>query len=87
MKPYTYSLQIIQNEEKENTVMTLDSAIEKIRSGQPVTLLEGCPVSVSTPEEEQFYVKPAVNEQFATESCKLILFSAPGATGKSSLAS
>ncbi len=87
MKPYTYSLQIIQNEEKENTVMTLDSAIEKIRSGQPVTLLEGCPVSVSTPEEEQFYVKPAVNEQFATESCKLILFSAPGATGKSALAS
>ena len=29
MEPYTYYMQIIQNEEKENAVMTLDSAMEK----------------------------------------------------------
>lgn len=87
MAPYTYYMQIIQNEEKENAVMTLDSAIEKIPAGQPFTLLEGCPVSVLAPGEEQFYVKPAVNELFAAENYKLVLFSAPGATGKSALAS
>lgn len=87
MAPYTYLTQIIQNEEKENAVMVLDNAIEKIPAGQPFTLLESCPVSVSVPEEEQFYVKPSVNELFQAENCKLILFSAPGATGKSALAS
>lgn len=87
MAPYTYCMQIIQNEEKENAVMTLDSAIEKIQASQPFTLLEGCPISVSIPEKEQFYVKPTVNEQFMAENYKLILFSAPGATGKSALAS
>ena len=92
MAPYTYCMQIIQNEEKENAVMTLDSAIEKSPAGQLFALLESCPVSVSAPEKEQFYVKPTVNELFVAEGCKLedcklILFSAPGATGKSALAS
>lgn len=92
MAPYTYFMQIIQNEKKENAVMTLDSAIEKIPASQLFTLLESCPVSVSAPKTEQFYVKPTVNELFVAEGCKLedcklILFSAPGATGKSALAS
>lgn len=81
MAPYTYCMQIIQNEEKENAVMTLDSAIEKIQASQPFTLLEGCPISVSIPEKEQFYVKPFGNVRICIYSFLLVFVATQGVQG------
>lgn len=67
--------------------MTLSSIIGKIPSaGKNVDLLEDRPKAVSRIENEPFYIEPAFKEIKWNGSASVILFSAPGAVGKSALA-
>ena len=67
--------------------MTLSSIIGKIPSAEKnVELIENRPKAVSRIEKEPFYIEPAFKELKWNGSASVILFSAPGAVGKSALA-
>lgn len=66
--------------------MTLSDVLSFIPVGIPLTLDAACPESVSYAPEYDFYVEPQVFGTKPDTPCKAILFSAPGATGKSALA-
>lgn len=66
--------------------MNLDTVLEKIGTSKNIQLLESHPRSVSILENSEFFIQPTVTEITCPKDSKIILFSAPGATGKSALA-
>lgn len=77
---------ILLDANKECLSMNLDTVLEKIGTSQNIQLIEGHPRSVSIVENNDFFIKPTLKEIICPENSKIILFSAPGATGKSALA-
>lgn len=73
--------------EKERYPVTLDSVLDKIPTGRKFPLLKNHPVAVSTSTGNKVYIKPILTDTQTSKDSKLFLFSAPGATGKSALAS
>ncbi len=69
--------------------MDLDAILEnQMGNGTDLTLVDTAPKAVRLVKEPPFYIKPIlgdVGEQTRLNS-KVLLFSAPGATGKSALA-
>lgn len=72
--------------DKENSSMNLDSVLEKVGASKNIQLVESHPCSVSILENCEFFIKPMVKDIICPKNSKIILFSAPGATGKSALA-
>ena len=72
--------------DKEREKMNLDVVLEKIGCGKDMELSSTAPESTTLVKEEPFYIKPAVNDIKVKRDSKVLLFSAPGATGKSALA-
>ena len=67
--------------------MTLSSIIEKIKDPvKKVSILPNKPKAVSLQDEAPFYVEPSFKELNWKVNAPVILFSAPGAVGKSALA-
>lgn len=71
---------------KECISMKLDTVLEKIGTSQNIRLVKDHPRSVSILENGEFFIKPTLTEITCPKNSKIILFSAPGATGKSALA-
>lgn len=73
--------------EKGERKMSLTSIIGKIPNAEgTIKLLEERPKAVSRIDSEPFYVEPLFKELKWNASASIILFSAPGAVGKSALA-
>lgn len=72
--------------DKECVSMNLDTVLEKIGTSRNIHLVENHPCSVSIVESCDFFIKPTVKDIVCPADSKIILFSAPGATGKSALA-
>lgn len=66
--------------------MNLDVILKKIGTSQNIQLVEGHPRSVSILQNNDFFIKPTLTEIACPKNSKIMLFSAPGATGKSALA-
>ena len=64
----------------------LDVVLNEMGDGKGFSLDEGHPKAVSILEKAPFYIKPSVTQIIQQRNSKIVLFSAPGATGKSSLA-
>lgn len=64
----------------------LDVVLNEMGNGKGFSLVEGHPKAVSVLEKAPFYIKPSVAQIIQQRNSKIVLFSAPGATGKSSLA-
>lgn len=77
---------IIEIQKYGGEKMLLDVVLAKMGNGNDFSLAEGHPKAVSTLTEAPFYIKPSVTQIIQQRDSKIILFSAPGATGKSSLA-
>lgn len=78
---------IIQSYRKREVQnMHLDFVLDKMGKGNEFTLVDDHPKSVSVEREEGFYIKPMLKDTALANNSKVILFSAPGATGKSALA-
>lgn len=71
---------------KEKKFMTIDSIISKINPEGKIELLPEAHTSIKTIDEEVFYVEPKYEEISTERNAKYILFSAPGASGKTALA-
>ena len=71
---------------KEDIYMNLDSVLEKMGTTQKIQLLDNHPSSVSVSPFSKFYIKPTLKDINIAKDPKMLLFSAPGATGKSALA-
>ena len=71
---------------KEDIYMNLDSVLEKMGTTQEIQLLDNHPSSVSVSPFSKFYIKPTLKDINIAKDPKMLLFSAPGATGKSALA-
>lgn len=71
---------------KEKKFMTIDSIISKINPEGKIELLPEAHTSIKTIDEEVFYVEPKYEEISTERNAKFILFSAPGASGKTALA-
>lgn len=72
--------------EKEYVSMNLDSVLEKVGTSKNIQLVDSHPCSVSILKNREFFIKPTVKDIACPKNSKIILFSAPGATGKSALA-
>ena len=72
--------------EREGQPMQLDFVLDKVGNGSNFTLVENHPSAVSVQDMPDFYIKPSVMDTTIQANSKIILFSAPGATGKSALA-
>ena len=66
--------------------MDFDSVLMSVGSSMYTELADSHPKAVSIIEKEEFYIKPDFNCIKNEPESKIILFSAPGATGKSALA-
>ena len=77
---------IMKNTEREVQSMNMDVILEKMGRGKPIKLLESAPASVCIHPKDEFYIKPTLDDMCLQKDSKLLLFSAPGATGKSALA-
>lgn len=77
---------IIKNAEKGDVVVNLDAVLEKLGKGVGISLEATCPNSVTVETDKRFYIKPTVKDIECPRDSKIMLFSAPGATGKSALA-
>ena len=71
--------------DKERYLMNFDLVLDKVPVGRQFSLIEGHPVSVSASGSDKCYIKPGLIDTKITRDSKLLLFSAPGATGKSAL--
>lgn len=71
--------------EREEKPMNLDFVLDKMGSGKKYELMSNHPPAVSIEEKEEFYIKPTLRDAVMMNNSKLLLFSAPGATGKSAL--
>lgn len=77
-------IKISSSKEREN--MNLDVVLNQVGCGMDMVLNATAHASVALIKEEPFYIKPAVNDVTVKLNSKVVLFSAPGATGKSALA-
>lgn len=66
--------------------MTLESILSKIVCSNSVELREDAHESLKTIKNEVFYVQPKYEEIAINQKARIIIFSAPGAAGKSALA-
>ena len=66
--------------------MTLESIMSAINTGDGVDIMKEAHSSISTIKDEVFYVQPNYEEIKKDSEAKFIIFSAPGASGKSALA-
>lgn len=72
---------------KENSYMNLDVVLDQIGcTADTICLKNNHPESVSISDNNSFYIKPSLKDISTSKDSKLLLFSAPGATGKSALA-
>lgn len=71
---------------KEKKFMTIDSIISKINPKGKIELLTEAHASIKKIDKEVFYVEPKYEEIYTERDAKFILFSAPGASGKTALA-
>lgn len=71
---------------KEKIYMTLESILSKIEICNSIELLENAHESVRVLKDEVFYVQPKYEEIVTGQKARFIIFSAPGAAGKSALA-
>ena len=72
--------------EREALQMNLDFVLDKMGCGTVFSLVDGHPKAVTIEKEERFYIKPSLIDTVQESNSRIILFSAPGATGKSALA-
>lgn len=71
----------------EKRKMTLEGILSKIADCNEIQILEGAHISISKVTKELFYVQPNYEEIYRSKhQARFILFSAPGACGKSALA-
>lgn len=70
----------------EKREMTLEGILSKLGDCNEAQILEGAHPSISRITQELFYVQPNYEEIHNSRQAKFILFSAPGASGKSALA-
>ena len=70
----------------EKRKMTLEGILSKLRDCNEAQILEGAHPSIARITQELFYVQPNYEEIHNSRQAKFILFSAPGASGKSALA-
>lgn len=77
---------IKSNREREELSMHLDFVLDKMGSGTSFELQPNHSAAVSIETKDEFYILPLLKDTVQEKDSKLILFSAPGATGKSALA-
>lgn len=82
---WLYNILVI-NREKGVPIMNLDNVLSKVGVGNGFVLVAHPPKEVSIESSEEFYIKPTLRDTYTKKDSKLIVFSAPGATGKSALA-
>ena len=70
----------------DKRTMTLESIMSAINTGDGVDIMKEAHSSISTIKDEVFYVQPNYDEIKKDSEAKFIIFSAPGASGKSALA-
>lgn len=66
--------------------MTLEGILSQLKSCNEIQILESAHSSITKISKELFYVQPNYEEVHSGRKPKFILFSAPGASGKSALA-
>ena len=66
--------------------MTLESILLSIKNGDAISVAKNAHSSISIIEDGVFYVQPNYNEIKRNTKSKFIIFSAPGASGKTALA-
>lgn len=66
--------------------MTLESILSKLGDCRETQILEGAHTSISKVNQKMFYVQPNYEEICINTQARFIIFSAPGAAGKSALA-
>lgn len=71
---------------KEKRYMTIESIISKIDPKSSIELLPGAHPSLKNIDEEVFYIQPTYEEIISKKNSRFLLFSAPGASGKTALA-
>ena len=69
-----------------NTNMTIESIFSHISGSYEVSLMDKSHKSVEMVKEKQFFISPNFTEYHHDPSPRIVIFSAPGATGKSTLA-
>lgn len=71
---------------KEKKNMTLESIMSKLGKCEEINLMNGAHESLMQIKNDVFYVQPMYEEIHFNSDAKFVLFSAPGASGKSTLA-
>lgn len=77
---------VIDAAEKEERTVTLKDVLDSIPNGDSLSLATSHPASVSYMPDVDFYIEPQVSCLACPGNSRVILLSAPGATGKSTLA-
>lgn len=72
--------------ESEAFYVNVDVILDRMGNGASFSLTETPPCAVTIEPTPQFYIKPIVEDLVQEKDPKIIIFSAPGATGKSALA-
>lgn len=72
--------------ERKGQHMNLDLILDRMGNGESFTLTENPPHAVTIESSPDFYIKPVVEDLVQEKDPKIVIFSAPGATGKSALA-
>lgn len=70
----------------EDKIMTLESIFSQIEKSTGIELSKNVHKSVNIIDNDVFYVQPAYSEIKRNNNAKFVIFSAPGASGKSALA-
>lgn len=86
MTNYPYYNILTKNQKKGVMSMNLEMVLSGVKPGKEYTLLDDAPKSIVPVREKLFFVQPTVMDIKTKKDSRIILFSAPGATGKSSLA-
>ena len=77
---------ILSNVREEMTDMNYAYILSQARKGIKIDLMDNKDKSVELVDEDVFYIEPMFKDITYNTSANAIIFSAPGATGKSSLA-
>ena len=81
-----YNIYRILHLMKGGELVTFDCVFENFKTNYPVVLSENKHPSILLDSKPPFYVKPQLSQLHSSNEAKIILISAPGATGKSALA-
>lgn len=82
---WLYNILVIYRE-REGHTMNLDMVLNQMGCGGEYSLMSNHTKAVSIESGDEFYIKPTLRDTVMQKNSKLLLFSAPGATGKSALA-